>query len=81
MILLILRLVFVTTTSKNVISLIMASVLSVTANMLHANVMTIKPARKTATGKQRNVLRYRRPTKNVLTTAAIMTNASAAVIL
>ena len=59
----------------------MALVLSVTANMLHANATMIKPARKTATGKQRPVLRYRRPTKNVLTTAAIMTNAFAAVTL
>ena len=52
-----------------------------TANMLHANAMTPKPARKTATDKRRNVLQYRRPTKNVLTTAAIMINASAVPIL
>ena len=52
-----------------------------TANMLHASATMIKPARKKVTGKRRNVLRYRRPTKNVLTTAAIMTNAFAAVIL
>ena len=48
-----------------------------TANMLHASATMIKPARKKVTGKRRNVLRYRRPTKNVLTTALIMTNASA----
>ncbi len=77
MILLILRLVFVTTTSKNVISLITALGLPVTANMLHANATMIKPARKTATDKAALALICRRPTRNVLMTALIMTNASA----
>ena len=81
MILLILRLVFVTTTSKNVISLIMASVLSVTANMLHVKKIRRGLVKKTATDKAALALICRRQTKNVLTTAAIMTNAFAAVIL
>ncbi len=82
MILLILRLVFVTTTSKKpVISLITALGLPVTANMLHANATMIKPARKTATDKAALALICRRPIRNVLMTALIMTNASAAVIL
>ena len=77
LILLILRLVFVTTTSKNVISLIMASVLSVTANMLHVKKIRRGLVKKTATDKAALALICRRPIRNVLMTALIMTNASA----
>ena len=77
MILLILRLVFVTTTSKNVISLITVLARLVTANMLHVKKIRRGLVKKTATDKAALALICRRPTRNVLMTALIMTNASA----
>lgn len=65
---------------KPVTNLIMASALPAMANMLPVNEMMIKPARKTAMGKQRHVLLCKRRTRNVLIIIPIMTNVSAAVI-
>ena len=81
MILLILRLVFVTTTSKNVISLITVSARLVMASMLHVKKIRRGLVKKTATDKAALALICRRPIRNVLMTALIMTNASAAVTL
>ena len=81
MILLILRLVFVTTTSKNVISLITVAARLVMASMLHVKKIRRGLVKKTATDKAALALICRRPIRNVLMTALIMTNASAAVTL
>ena len=81
MILLILRLVFVTTTSKNVISLITVLARLVMASMLHVKKIRRGLVKKTATDKAALALICRRPIRNVLMTALIMTNAFAAVTL